>query len=139
MNGGSGNVIIGVPVSSTNTGAVVHTVNHLYGYLKKDDQNTKHYFIMQTEWDAIPPTSKAPLASSYAVQPNSSVTKIIGFASYDPNISLTPGAYRFEIGAIVDGHRQGDTRRAVIEFDINNEVLDTVKRGHLHVNVKHYK
>lgn len=123
-----GNTVLAFPVSVTNTGSVVHTVNYIWGVLKGSDGIT-HGFRMQVEPDDIvEPTKKPPIATGFAVPPNNSVVKLISFVSDDPALQLKTGGYSFALYAWIDG-RAPTIEHVSFTFNVNDKNLSSINKG----------
>ena len=138
--GKEGNIGIAFPVNVTNTGAVLHIVNSLYGRLVKVGGGWKEYFSMQTELPRIPPPKDEPpaFATSFAVPPRSSCTKLLGFSSQRAGLDIPAGDYRFYLYAYVDGKAVG--KDACLEFGvtITEEQVMLIDSGGRYVSYAHH-
>lgn len=130
---GKANLIIGIPVNVTNTGAVVHSVNFMDARLGVD-----HYFVMQTEVDSLLPTRGERLATSFAVPPRSSCSKLVIFASWDPQANIKAGEYQFGLHAYVDGGRKPKQPNMVFDLTITEDAIETISRGGQVIDLAHY-
>lgn len=93
---------------------------------------------MQTELDAIPPTRKAPMATGFSVPPRSDLTKLIGFASCVPGVSISEGDYKFELYAVVNG-KKSRKPKLTFNIEITTDTIETINQGNLQIYLGHYK
>jgi len=133
----SNNLVIAFPVSVTNDGAVVHTVNFLYGRVTSKNKKWSKRFNMCLEPDALP-AKNSPLATSFAIPPRSSCMKLISFWSEYPRVRMPPGQYDFELYTCSDGAPADSKPDLTFAIDISKDAYAKVMRGLCYVDYVTY-
>jgi len=133
----SNNLVIAFPVSVTNDGAVVHTVNFLYGRVTSKDKKWSKRFNMCLEPDALP-AKNSPLATSFAIPPRSSCMKLISFWSEYPRVRMPPGEYNFEMYAYIDGKHANNRPDLTFTIKFPEDACAKVMRGNCHLDYGTY-
>lgn len=124
-NKGRGSLFIILPVTVTNTGAVVHTVNYLSLSLVSKSDGKLYEFPMNSELDNIPPKRDPAIATSFSVSARSNLAKIISFSSYNPGVQILPGSFKLILYAWVDGKKLM-TPQIIFETDLNQMQITSI-------------
>lgn len=99
---GAPRLLLGFPVSITNDGAAVHTVDMLVLRVRQKDRNTEWWFDMRNQCEVVP-SQREEFAMGYAIAPRSAVSKIIIFASREPH-DLSAGTYDCTLFVFADSN-----------------------------------
>jgi hypothetical protein len=130
-------VVFACPVTVTNTGAVVHTVNFLKMRVERVGENWTRDLSMFVEFDNWPAT-RVVTATGFAVPPRSSVTKLIGFVSDKPE-KLETGTYECHLTSFLDGAATSANVPIAFRVSVDPSTIKLIKQSGWFLNYRVYE
>lgn len=129
-------MVIAVPITITNTGAVVRFVNALKLRVTRPPDDRKREFDMFAEYDAFP-ARKIVIASGFAVPPKSSCTRLVGFISDRPE-PLRLGRYNCSLTMLTDDALQTRERGVPFCVPVDKNGAQFIRQRGFFINYKAY-
>lgn len=131
-----GRIVIGLPVTVTNTGALVRTVNTLSLHVERRGSSWARDFAMFVEFDAFP-AKKITCATGFAVPPRSSCSRIIGFMCDKPE-ELPQGTYECSLSVYQDSSERPLDEVVTCKVVVDSSGLAAIKQKASFVNYRGY-